>query len=64
MTKNPSIKLEKITLWTSTDAFGATMELESALDELLAALSRCDIETKILAYDSEELELVTKKTNE
>ena len=68
MSKEPNIKLEKITLWTSMDSYGqegTALQALTALDEILPALEG-GIETKILSYDSEDLELTTKpkKTNE
>ena len=59
MSEEPNMKLEKITLWTCIDAFGIEMDVLSALDEILPALEG-GIETKILSYDSDELELTTK----
>jgi len=60
MSKEPNIKLEKITLWTSMDSYGqegAALQVLTALDEILPVLEDAGIETKILSYDSEDLEL-------
>tara|TARA_R100001163_G_C5018778_1_gene162201 strand:+ start:286 stop:504 length:219 start_codon:yes stop_codon:yes gene_type:complete len=63
MSKEPNIKLEKITLWTSMDSYGqegTALQVLTALDEILPVLEDAGIETKILSYDSEDLELTTK----
>ena len=63
MSIEPNIKLEKITLWTSMDSFGqdgTALQVLTALDEIIPVLEEAGIETKILSYDSENLELTTK----
>ena len=63
MSKEPNIKLEKLTLWTSVYSYGqegAALQVLTALDEIIPVLEDAGIETKILTYDSEELELTTK----
>ncbi len=63
MSKEPSIKIERITLWTSMDSYGqegTALQVLTALDEIIPVLEEAGIETKILSYDSEDLELTTK----
>ena len=62
MSKEPNKKLEKITLWTSMDSYGqegTALQVLTALDEIIPVLEDAGIETKILSYDSEDLELTT-----
>ena len=63
MSKEPYIKIEKITLWTSVHSYGlegTALQVLTALDEIIPVLEDAGIETKILTYDSDELELTTK----
>ena len=65
MSEEPNIKLEKITLWTSIDSYGqegSALQVLTALDEIIPILEDAGIQTKILSYDSEDLEL-QQKTN-
>jgi len=60
MSKEPDIKLEKHTLWTSIHTYGSTnIESVTALTEIYEALSETEI--VLLASDTEDFELITKK---
>ena len=63
MSKEPDIKIEKVTLWTSICTHGSThVEGMTALTEIHAALEKADL--FLLDATSEDLELTTKKTNQ
>jgi len=61
MSKEPDIKIEKVTLWTSIDTLGSTnVGGMTALTEIHGALEKADL--LLLDATSEDLELTTKKT--
>ena len=66
MSEEPKVKLEKITLWTSIDSYGqegSALQVLTALDEIIPILEDAGIQTKILSYDTEDLEM-QQKTNQ
>jgi len=56
-----SLKLEKVTLWTSIPTYGDRDTTLSALDYIMQGWDGAiDSECVVLEYDAEELELVKK----
>tara|TARA_B100000965_G_C19361972_1_gene656402 strand:- start:490 stop:723 length:234 start_codon:yes stop_codon:yes gene_type:complete len=56
----PDIVLEKITMWTSILTPNDDDPFPTCLDELMEAIQDADLETKILYYCTEHLELRDK----
>ena len=53
----PTVKLEKITLWTSTQTYGAKNGGLSALDYILPALDNLEGGCQLLDYGVEDYKL-------
>ena len=55
------MKLEKITLWTSTETYGMEPEL-GALDYIIPNLYKMEGECTILSYESKDCKLIVEKS--